>query len=207
MVRVGDWITIPSLSVDGDVQEISINTVKVRNFDKTIVTIPTNSLMQKGVQNWRGMTEAGGRRIKRSINIDIKSIKFCDTKLLNNIKALRILTTKIEQREQDITKYNKEIYTKNTLQAERRFTNIGLFRYYIEQYLKSLPTLNMSLTFLVRQLQPTEVGIPLQIYVFTNDTNWKRYEEIQADIFDHIFASARQFELEIFQFDSMVTKN
>lgn len=181
LVREGDWITVPAAGVDGDVMEVSINTVKIRNFDKTISTIPTYSLITNNVQNWRGMTETGGRRIKRSINIDIDTIKFCDDAL--------------------VAKLANEIYLKDFISSQNneKLTNIALLRVYIENYLDSHPKIHSDLTFLVRELQPTETGLPVELYIFTNDTNWVNYEAIQADIFDHIFASLSKFELKAFQ--------
>ena len=181
LVRVGDWITVPSLNVDGDVMEVSINTVKIRNFDKTISTIPTYSLISNSVQNWRGMTETGGRRIKRSINIDIDTIKFCNDHLISKLVAETHL---------------KDFISANT---EDKLTNIKLLRVYIENYLRHHPKIHTGLTFLVRELQPTEIGLPVELYIFTNDTNWINYEGIQADIFDYIFASLPMFELKAFQ--------
>ena len=203
MVRIGDWITIPQYHVDGDVMDISVNTVKIRNFDKTVLTIPTNALIQSGVQNWRGMTESGGRRIKRAIHLDINTIRFCDETLLERLRNIQLLTKIIDKKLDDIRLSNKKhnIDTKNPING-RKLTNIGLFRYYIEAYLKSLSTINFSLTFLVRQLAPTETGLPLELYIFTNDTNWVRYEAIQADIFDHLLAALPIFELKIYQLDS-----
>ena len=181
LVRVGDWITVPSLSVDGDVMEVSINTVKIRNFDKTISTIPTYSLISNSVQNWRGMQETGGRRIKRSINIDIDTIKFCNNDL--------------------VAKLADEAHLKDFIISKgcEKLTNITLFRTYVENYLRQHPKIHLGLTFLVRELQPTEKGLPVELYIFTNDTNWVNYEGIQADIFDYIFASLPMFELKAFQ--------
>ncbi|MGQ4006419.1 mechanosensitive ion channel [Francisellaceae bacterium CB300] len=178
LIRVGDWITIPSAGVDGDVMDVSINTVKIRNFDKTISTLPTYTLINNSVQNWRGMQETGGRRIKRSISIDISTIKFCDDDL--------------------ITKLKNEEYLKDFNFTDKT-TNITLFRAYIENYLRQHPKIHLGLTFLIRELQPTETGLPVELYIFTNDTNWVNYEKIQADIFDFAFASLPLFELRAFQ--------
>lgn len=178
LVRVGDWITVPAAGVDGDVMEVSINTVKIRNFDKTISTIPTYNLISNSVQNWRGMQETGGRRIKRSINLDIDTIKFCNEELLGKLK--------------------KEEFLKN-FNFDGKITNITLFRNYVENYLRQHPKIHLGLTFLIRELQPTEKGLPVELYIFTNDTNWVNYEKIQADIFDFIFASLPVFELRAFQ--------
>ena len=203
MVRVGDWITIPQYYVDGDVLDISVNTVKVQNFDRTILTVPTSALIQSGVQNWRGMSESGGRRIKRAVHIDIATIRFCDDALLVQLRQIDLLRPIIEERTIDIKHDNKEknINGENRVNG-RNMTNIGLFRYYTEAYLKSLSTVNFSLTFLVRQLAPTETGLPLQLYIFTNDTNWIRYEAIQADIFDHLLAALPTFGLSVFQVEN-----
>ncbi|QIV95280.1 mechanosensitive ion channel family protein [Allofrancisella frigidaquae] len=181
MVRVGDWITVPAAGVDGNVIEVSVNTVKIRNFDKTISTIPTYALISNSVQNWRGMVETGGRRIKRSINIDIDTIKFCNDDLLGKLKQEELL---------------KDYVAKNN---NEKITNITLLRVYIENYLRKHPKIHHDLTFLIRELQPTESGLPIEIYIFTNDTDWVSYEKIQADIFDYIFASLSMFELRAFQ--------
>lgn len=181
LVRVGDWITIPSVGVEGTVLEVSINTVKIRNFDQTISTIPTYTLINNNVQNWRGMIETGGRRIKRSISIDIDTIKFCDSELLQNLKQEPLL---------------KDFFEKN---EDQKFTNITLFRAYVENYLRNHPNIHTGLTFLIRELQSTEAGLPIELYIFTNDTNWNNYESIQADIFDHMFASLHVFDLKAFQ--------
>ncbi|MED7818444.1 MULTISPECIES: mechanosensitive ion channel family protein [unclassified Francisella] len=181
LVRVGDWITIPSAGVDGDVMEVSINTVKIRNFDKTISTVPTYTLINNSVQNWRGMVETGGRRIKRSINIDIDTIKFCDPETLESLKKEPLLKDYI------ISKQGEKL------------TNITLFRAYIENYLRNHPKIHTGLTFLIRELQSSETGVPVELYIFTNDTNWVNYEKIQADIFDYVFASLHMFDLKAFQ--------
>lgn len=200
MVRIGDWITIPSYGVDGDVLEISVNTVKVQNFDKTILTVPTNALIASGVQNWRGMSESGGRRIKRSIRIDIDSIKFCSVQLLEKLAQLRLLTEHIERKEEDIRQYHQQKHIDTEILGNgRQLTNIGLFRAYTEGYLREHPQVQQSMTFLIRQLEPTETGLPLQLYIFTNDTDWVRYEAIQADIFDHLLAVLPVFELHAYQ--------
>ena len=199
LVRVGDWITIPNLQVDGDVQEISINTVKIQNFDKTIVTVPTQSLISSGVKNWRGMNESGGRRIKRAIHIDIDSIKFCDDALFQKLSEISLLEKKIQSIKKRMDEYNQTPH-KHQLE-KRRFTNIGLFRYYIESYIRSLSTINFNYTCMVRQLSPSEMGLPLELYVFTSTTNWSDYEAIQADIFDHLLAAVSEFELKVFQRD------
>ena len=199
MVRIGDWITINNLKVDGDVEDVSLNTVKIRNFDKTVTTIPTSSLITNGVQNWRGMEETKGRRIKRAINIDIKTIKFCDETLLNKLSKVAMLTKYIKDKIEEINSQNAKINSKSEDLNGRALTNIGLFRKYIYNYLTESEHIRNDLTFLIRQLQPGQSGIPIEIYVFTNDTNWVNYENIQSDIFDHLLAALPMFELAAFQ--------
>ena len=199
MVRVGDWITIKKLNVDGDIEDVSLNTVKIRNFDKTVTTIPTSSLITNGVQNWRGMEETKGRRIKRAINIDIKTIKFCDDDLLKRLSKITTLTKYIDDVTIEIGTYNAKINTEAERLNGRALTNIGLFRKYVYNYLKENEFIRNDLTFLIRQLQPSQSGIPIEIYVFTNDTNWINYENIQSDIFDHLLAALPEFELAAFQ--------
>lgn len=199
MVRVGDWITIKQLQVDGDVEDVSLNTVKIRNFDKTVTTIPTASLITNGVQNWRGMEETKGRRIKRAINIDIKTIKFCDEVLLKKLSKITNLTKYIKDVTKEISSSNSKTSSQGERLNGRALTNIGLFRRYIYNYLKENKYIRDDLTFLIRQLQSGQSGIPIEIYVFTNDTNWINYENIQSDIFDHLLAALPEFELAAFQ--------
>ena len=199
MVRVGDWIVLPSMGADGDVLEVNINTVKIQNFDKTIVTVPTYSLINSSMQNWRGMKESGGRRIKRSIKIDMDTIKFCDKELLSKLKKIKCLKSHIDKKESDIISYNKKYGYNKSYLDERRQTNIGLFRAYIEHYLRNRSDIHSKYTFLVRHLDPTENGLPIQLYIFTNTTNWVEYEGIQADIFDHLLAILHEFQLKPFQ--------
>lgn len=202
-VRVGDWITIQGKGVDGTVLDVAVNTVKIRNFDNTIITIPTYDLVSFSVQNWRGMTESGGRRIKRSILIDITTIKFCNKELLTKLSKLHFLTNYLDNSWQEIERYNTEQNIDKSLPANgRELTNIGLFRAYVESYLRNNNKIHKGMTFLIRQLQPTSTGLPLEIYVFTNDTNWVNYESIQADIFDHLLATLPIFELRAFQFST-----
>lgn len=201
MVRVGDWVVMPKYGADGDVIEISLNTVKIQNFDKTITTVPTASLLTEGVTNWRGMQESGGRRIKRCIHIDMKTIKFCDENLVGKLSKIHCLNEYIQSKTNEIDAYNKElnINKKASIANGRQLTNIGLFRAYVERYIKAHPCIHKEMTILIRQLQPTETGLPIEIYVFTNDTNWNRYEAIQADIFDHLLSAVAEFELGVFQ--------
>ena len=200
MVRVGDWIEMPSHGVDGDIMEIALTTVKLRNFDKTITTVPTQALINESFKNWRGMTETGGRRIKRSIYVDINSIRFCDEEMLDRFSSIEVISDYLAAKRKEVADHNQKAnIDKTTLANGRHLTNVGTFRAYIEQYLRSHPKISQSLTLLVRQLQPTSQGLPIEIYVFTNDTNWINYEGIQADIFDHIFAAAREFDVRLFQ--------
>jgi miniconductance mechanosensitive channel len=200
MVAVGDWIELPSYGVDGDVMEIALTTVKVRNFDKTITTLPTQALINESFKNWRGMTETGGRRIKRSIFIDVSSIRFLDDSLLERVSKIQYIADYLEEKQRELGEYNEtKKIDRSSLVNGRHLTNVGTFRAYIEAYLRNHPKISKSLTLLVRQLQPTQHGLPIEIYVFTNDTNWINYEGIQADIFDHIFAAAPEFDLRIFQ--------
>ncbi len=200
MVKPGDWIEMPSHNADGDVIDISLNTVKVRNWDKTITTIPTYALVSESFRNWKGMEESGGRRIKRSIKIDMNSVRFVDAEMAEKLKKIHILKDYIESRQEDIRKYNEENQIDNSVLVNgRRMTNLGTFRAYIEQYLKRHPKVHQGLTMLVRHLQPTETGLPIEIYVFSKDQAWANYESIQADIFDHILAVIPEFGLRVFQ--------
>jgi len=200
MVKIGDWISMPKHNADGSVIEVTLNTVKVQNWDKTISTIPTYALISDSFVNWRGMEESGGRRIKRSINIDLQSIKFCNNDLLEKLKKIHLLKDYIEQKETEISEFNTENKVDKSIRVNGRSqTNIGIFRKYIELYLRSNPKVNQELTFLIRQLQPTEKGLPLEIYVFSAEQAWVIYEGVQADIFDHLFAVIPEFDLEIFQ--------
>lgn len=200
MVRVGDWVEMPKYNADGDVIEISLNTVKVQNWDKTITMIPSYAFISDSFKNWRGMQDTGGRRIKRSIYIDSMSIQFCSEEMLERLKKIHYLTEYIENKEKEIADYNivNKINTETRVNG-RNLTNIGTFRIYIQNYLRNHPHIHKGLTIMVRQLAPDENGLPLEIYCFTNDTRWVNYEAIQADIFDHIIAVAPEFGLRIFQ--------
>lgn len=200
MVRIGDWIEMPKYGADGDVIDISIHTVKVRNWDKTISTIPTYDLVSGSIKNWRGMTESGGRRIKRSISIDMNSIKFCDNTMLENFSKFQLITDYINRKKNEIAAFNKENNVDETLLINgRRQTNLGVFRAYIIAFLKNNPLIHKEMTFLVKHLQPTAEGLPIEIYVFSKDQVWANYEAIQADIFDHLLAAVPLFELRLFQ--------
>ncbi len=200
LIRVGDWIEVPQYNVDGDVLDVALHTIKVQNFDKTIVVFPTSKILENSFKNWRGMQKAGSRRIKRAIYIDISSIKFCTEDMLNKFKKIHLIKNYLEEKEKEIEKYNQEnkVDTSNFVNG-RRITNIGTFREYLKSYLKSREDINQDFTFIVRQLAPGENGIPIEIYVFAKTTNWVEYEGIQSDIFDHIFAIVSEFDLCIFQ--------
>ena len=198
MLRIGDWIAVGP--ADGNVLEINLTTVKVQNWDNTITTIPTYTLVSAPFTNWRGMSESGGRRIARSINIDVNTIRYCTPEMLEKYKQYSLVKDYITQKEEDIAEYNKanSIDTSEIL-IGRQQTNLGVFRAYINAYLNNNPKLNHNLTMMVRQMQPTEFGVPLQIYAFSSDKKWVNYEEIQSDIFDHIISAAPMFDLKIYQ--------
>lgn len=200
MVRVGDWIEMPKYEADGDIIDISLVTVKIQNFDKTITTIPSYALISDSFKNWRGMQASGGRRIKRSLFIDTKSIMFCTEEMIEKFKTIQFLSNYISSKEREITEYNarNEINRNNPVNG-RALTNIGVFRTYITLYLQHHQGISQEMTLLVRQLAPTENGLPLEIYAFTNDIRWHVYESIQSDIFDHLFAVAPEFGLQLFQ--------
>ncbi len=200
MVRQGDWIVMQKAGADGEVRDISLTTVKVQNWDKSITMVPTYSLVSESFVNWRGMEESGGRRIKRSINIDMNSVKFCTPDMLRKFRNIGLLKDYIDQTQKELIEYNKQENIDETILVNgRRQTNIGVFRAYLSEYLKRNPYVNSEMTMLVRQLQPGESGIPLEIYVFSKIQDWKPYEDIQSDIFDHILASVPEFELRVFQ--------
>ncbi|MCF6225470.1 MAG: mechanosensitive ion channel family protein [Xanthomonadales bacterium] len=200
MVAVGDWIEMPKYGADGDVLEVALTTVKVQNWDKTITTIPTYALISESFKNWRGMDKSDGRRIKRSLNIDISSIRFCDVEMLERFTKIQYISTYIETMKEKLKTHNHAANVDNTsLVNGRRMTNIGTFRAYVVAYLNNHPMINKEMTFLVRQLAPTEHGLPIEIYVFSKDKAWANYEAIQADIFDHIFAVVAEFDLRVYQ--------
>lgn len=200
MLMVGDWIAMPKYGADGTVIEVTLSTVKVRNWDNTITTIPPYALVSDSFQNWRGMQESGGRRVKRSINIDMNSVKFCTPEMLDNYRKIRLLKTYVEETEQVVEAYNREHdIDRSVLVNGRRQTNLGVFRAYLTNYLKSLPPVNQELTCMVRQLQPTEQGIPLELYFFSSIKEWVPYEGVQADVFDHLLAIIPEFGLRVFQ--------
>lgn len=200
MVKIGDWISMPKHGADGTVTDISLTTVKVQNWDKTITTIPTYTLVTDYFQNWRGMEESGGRRIMRSINIDMTSVEFCTAEMLEDFRRIQTIKAYIEKRDKEIDSYNKKHNIDNSVLVNgRRQTNLGIFRAYLKEYLKNKNEIHTAMTFLVRQLQPTENGIPMQIYVFSRIQEWAKYEDVQSDIFDHILAVIPHFKLRVFQ--------
>ena len=200
MLRPGDWITMTKYGADGYVIEVSLTTVKVQNFDKTITTIPPYALVSDSFQNWRGMRECGGRRIKRSLFIDMTTVHFCTPEMLAKYRKIQLLKDYVDETEKVVEEYNKEHHIDNSVLVNgRRQTNLGVFRAYLTNYLKSLPTVNQDLTCMVRQLQPTETGIPLELYFFSANKVWVAYEGIQADVFDHVLAIIPEFDLRVFQ--------
>jgi miniconductance mechanosensitive channel len=200
MVAPKDWIEMPKYGADGDVIEITLTTVKVQNFDNTITTIPTYALINESFKNWRNMNLSGGRRIKRYVNIDLSSIKFCDTEMLERFNKIQLISKNIQDRQAEIKDFNdKNNVDESTFVNGRRLTNIGVFRSYVEAYLMQHPKINNKMTFLIRQLSPRENGLPIEIYVFCKETNWNIYEAVQADIFDHILAVVPEFKLRVFQ--------
>jgi miniconductance mechanosensitive channel len=199
MIRVGDWIEMPKYGADGDVVDIALHTVKVQNWDKTITTIPTHRLIEDSFKNWRGMSLAGGRRIKRSVFIDVNTIRFLEPADIESFEKYALLQGYVEQKRQDIESYNSSARDHAINANIRRLTNVGTFRAYIYNYLKSHPQIHKNMTLLVRQLDPTPQGLPIQIYCFTTTTGWNAYEDIQSDVMDHLFALAPDFGLRIFQ--------
>ncbi|MGI6748144.1 MAG: mechanosensitive ion channel family protein [Anaerovoracaceae bacterium] len=200
MLKIGDWIEMPQYGADGDVLEISLHTVKIQNWDKSITTIPTYAFISESFKNWRGMQESGGRRIKRAIYIDTTSIKICDEEMLERYSKIQYIEKYIEDKKKEIMEYNNinDIDTSSIVNG-RHLTNIGTFRAYVVNYLKNHPELHKDRTLMVRQLNPTEKGIPIEIYAFTKTTVWINYEAVQSDIFDHILAIVPEFDLRVFQ--------
>src|SRR5690554_453318 len=200
MVRVGDWVEMPKYGADGDVLSINLNTVKIRNWDKTITTVPTYAFITDSFKNWRGMSESGGRRIKRTINFKISSFKFCDEEMLNRFKKYRLIRDYIIEKEKEIAEHNAKLGDVDMISVNvRRLTNIGVFRIYAERYISQKAEINKEMTTMVRQLQPTSQGLPLEVYCFTKDVRWIYHEKVAADIFDHLLTVASEFDLEIFE--------
>lgn len=200
MLKVGDWIAMPKYGADGRVIEVTLNTVKVRNWDNTITTIPPYLLVSDSFQNWRGMQESDGRRVKRSVHIDMNSVRFCTPEMLAKYKKIQLLTEYVEHTEKMMKEYNEEHHIDNSILVNgRRQTNLGVFRAYLTSYLKNHPDVNKNLTCMVRYLQPTERGIPVELYFFSSVKEWVHYEEIQADVLDHLLAIIPEFGLRVFQ--------
>jgi len=200
MIRIGDWIAMPKYDADGDVISINLNTVKIQNWDKTITTIPTYAFITDSFKNWRGMSDSGGRRIKRAIHLKVSSFKFCDQTMIEKFKKYRLIKTYILEKEKEILAHNEALVDKEAIPVNiRRLSNIGIFRIYAENYIKSHPRINKEMTTMVRQLEPTSKGLPLEIYCFSADKEWIKYERIMADIFDHLLTITSEFELEVFE--------
>ena len=200
MVRPDDWVEIPQHGADGSVQEITLHTVKVQNWDNTVSMVPTFAMVSQGFKNWRGMAESGGRRIKRSVHIDVSSVRFCEPELLERCRQIQILKDYIDSAEAEIEEHNRVHGIDPTNPANgRRLTNLGIFRNYLIRYLQAHPMINQDLIVMVRHLQPTARGLPVEIYAFASDKRWVRYEEIQADILDHVHAVLPLFDLRAFQ--------
>ena len=208
MVAYGDWIEMPKYGADGEIIDIALTTVKVQNWDKTITTIPTYALISESFKNWRGMSESDGRRIKRSISIDMNTVKFCTEEMLNRFGKIQYISEYIETKTKEIQEINKlKQIDDSSMVNGIRMTNIGTFRAYVQAYLLNHPTINKDMTLLTRQLAPTEHGLPIEIYVFSKDKEWANYESIQADIFDHFLAVVPEFDLRVFQDPSGVDFN
>ena len=200
LFKIGDWVDAPQFGADGDVVDIALHTVKIQNWDKTITIIPTHKLIDSSFKNWRGMTDSGGRRIKRAIYIDISTIRFWDEELLRRFQQFDLLQDYLESKLKEVDNSNQTVGANlDQMIKGRRFTNIGTFRAYIKAFLKNHSDIHDEMTFLIRQLPPGEKGLPMEIYVFTNDTDWVRYESIQSDIFDHLMAIVSEFDLKVFQ--------
>lgn len=201
MLAPGDWISMPKYDIDGTVIDIALTTVKVQNWDKTISTLPTYTLITDSFRNWKGMEESGGRRIKRSVNIDMKSVKFCTPEMLEKYLKIEYVKDYVENKQEELEQYNKARGVDDSVLVNgRRQTNLGVFRAYLTGYLHNHPDVHDEMTFLVRQLQPSEKGIPVEIYVFSKLQEWAKFESLQSDIFDHILAVIPEFDLRIFQY-------
>ncbi len=200
MVHIGDWVEMPQYNADGDVIDISLTTVKVQNWNKTITSIPVYAFVSNSFKNWRGMSESGGRRICRSVNIDISSIRICTETMIERFEKIYLITDYIRHKKTEIEAYNNEHSINTSIPVNsRRMTNIGTLRAYILLYLRNHPQINQDMTLIVRQLAPSETGVPMQIYAFSKDIAWANYEGIQSDIFDHIMAIIPEFDLRVFQ--------
>ncbi|MEE2838907.1 MAG: mechanosensitive ion channel domain-containing protein [Acidobacteriota bacterium] len=200
MVAQGDWIEMPRYGADGNIVEVTLTTVKVQNWDKTITTVPTYALISQSFKNWSGMEKSGGRRIKRALHIDMNSIRFCSEEMIQRFSRIQYIAAYVETKRTELAEHNRSSSMDDSSLANgRRMTNIGTFRAYIEAYLANHPMVSQEMTFLVRQLAPGEHGLPIEIYVFCTDVRWAHYEAIQADIFDHVLAVLPEFDLRVFQ--------
>ncbi len=199
MLKLGDWLEMPKYGADGAVTDIGLTTVKVRNWDNTITTIPTWSLVSDSFKNWSGMSASGGRRIKRSINIDTTSVHFLDEQEQQRLIQAKLLKPYMNSRHQEIDEWNREHGSEASVLNLRKMTNVGTFRAYLNEYLRNHPRIRKDMTLMVRQLAPDNNGLPMEIYCFTNTVVWAEYESIQADIFDHIFAVVEEFGLRVYQ--------
>ena len=200
LFKVGDWVEAPQFGADGDVIDIALHSVKIQNWDKTISVIPTNKLIDSSFKNWRGMSESGGRRIKRSINIDMNTIKFCTKEMIDRYSKFNVISDYLKEKLEEIQQFNSDSKIEEEgLINGRSLTNVGTFRAYVEGYLRNHNQIHNEMTFLVRQLPPNASGLPIEIYVFSNDTDWANYEKIQSDIFDHLLSVVSEFELKVFQ--------
>ena len=201
MLHVGDWISMSKYGVNGRVTEVTLNTVKVRNWDNTIVTVPPYLLISDSFQNWRPMQDSGGRRVMRSVNIDMNSVRFCTPEMLDRFRKIRLLKDYIDETERLIAESNEQAGVENDPEPVNGLhqTNLGVFRAYLERYLRSLAGINQEMMLMVRQLQPTEKGLPVELYFFSKVTEWTVYEKVQADVFDHVLAVIPEFGLRVFQ--------
>jgi miniconductance mechanosensitive channel len=204
MIAVGDWIEMPKYGADGDVVDIALHTIKVQNWDKTITTIPTHKLIEDSFKNWRGMSQAGGRRVKRAIHLDLGTVRFLTDEEVERFGRFELLRDYVGEKKEELAAYNARVSggeggTGRIIANARRLTNVGTFRAYIVSYLRQHPTVHQRMTLLVRQLQSGPNGLPMEIYVFSNDTNWINYEAFQSDIFDHLLAMVPEFGLRVFQ--------
>ncbi len=201
LIRVGDWIEMPQFNADGDVIEIALHSVKVQNWDRTLTVIPAHKFLENSFKNWRGMQESGGRRIKRAVNIDVASIRFLTPEDIVQFSKIKVLESYLLHKLQDVMEHNQSLDQElaDVPMNTRRLTNVGTFRAYLQEYLRSLPGIHKNMTFMVRQLPPGAEGLPIEIYVFTNDIRWEKYEAVQADIFDHVLAILPEFDLRFYQ--------
>ena len=199
LVRVGDWIVIPGQGADGEVVDILLSTVRVKNWDNTIVNVPAYDLVSHSFTNWRAMSESGARRIKRAVNIDIHSIRFLTPEEIEKLKSISLLKDYLARKEKELADYNQKVEHRENIYNTRRLTNIGTFRAYCQEYLKHNKNITQKFTCMVRQLEPTSEGLPLEVYAFSSDTNWVAYEGIQADIFDHLLSIISVFDLKVYE--------